>query len=201
MFSLLRRINRKWFYSLLYLGHPPWDTGIVPPEVVAFADNQSPGRALDLGCGPGASSIYLAQKGWDVVGVDFIHRAIQEARKRAGRAGLPPEHQPEFRVGDVTVLERLRAPSNTPYDLVLDIGCFHSLSPDTQFRYVNNLDELLAIGGSFLMYGFPQAAPGSPGLSKAIVEYLGEHLKLVQRQDGSDRRRASAWFHYRRECT
>lgn len=199
MFSLLRKINRKWFYSLLYLGHPPWDTGIVPPEVVDFAENQPPGSALDLGCGPGVSSIYLATKGWKVVGIDFIGRAIREARNRASQAGLSPDHLPEFRLGDVTVLEHLREPSSVPYDLVLDIGCFHSLPPAAQFRYVDNLDELLALGGSFLMYGFPQTHPGGPGLSEALLKRLEERLRLVQRLDGSDHRRPSAWFHYRRE--
>ena len=40
-------------------------------------------RILDLGCGPGRASIYLARLGWQVDGVDFVPQAIATARQRA----------------------------------------------------------------------------------------------------------------------
>jgi 2-polyprenyl-3-methyl-5-hydroxy-6-metoxy-1,4-benzoquinol methylase len=35
------------------------------------------GKALDLGCGTGDSSIYLAQHGWTVTGVDYVPTATR----------------------------------------------------------------------------------------------------------------------------
>jgi len=44
-----------------------------------------PGPAADLGCGPGAHALALAQRGYDVVGVDGSPRMIDVARTRAER--------------------------------------------------------------------------------------------------------------------
>jgi SAM-dependent methyltransferase len=46
------------------------------------------GRILDLGCGPGWSSIFLARAGWTVVGVDISERMIEIARERAAQEGV-----------------------------------------------------------------------------------------------------------------
>jgi SAM-dependent methyltransferase len=53
---------------------------------VQFADvvgNLTPGRALDLGCGEGADSVWLAQRGWTVVAVDISDTALGRARDAA----------------------------------------------------------------------------------------------------------------------
>jgi SAM-dependent methyltransferase len=46
------------------------------------------GTILDLGCGPGWSSIFLARAGWNVVGVDLSERMIEIARERATQEGV-----------------------------------------------------------------------------------------------------------------
>ena len=47
-------------------GDIPWDTGVVPPEVVSLVSSGllTSGWALDLGCGSGLSSRYLASHGF-----------------------------------------------------------------------------------------------------------------------------------------
>ncbi len=75
----------QWFYDALYrFTRPDWDTGLTPPEVeTLMKGRRNGGRALDLGCGTGTTSIYLAQYGYDVVGVDFSSKAIEQAREGA----------------------------------------------------------------------------------------------------------------------
>ncbi|MGE2833544.1 class I SAM-dependent methyltransferase [Mycobacterium sp. SMC-4] len=48
----------------------------------------TPGRALDLGCGEGADSVWLAEKGWQVVGVDISETALERAAAAAEQRGV-----------------------------------------------------------------------------------------------------------------
>jgi 2-polyprenyl-3-methyl-5-hydroxy-6-metoxy-1,4-benzoquinol methylase len=57
----------------------------------------SPGRVLDLGCGPGFYSQRLARLGHDCVGIDFGPASIDHARSEASRTGL----EIEYTFGDI----------------------------------------------------------------------------------------------------
>jgi cyclopropane fatty-acyl-phospholipid synthase-like methyltransferase len=158
---------------------------------MAFIEENPPGRALDLGCGTGTNAINLAKHGWLVTGVDFVGKAIRSARRKSRQAGV----QVDFRQEDVT---RLRGITGQ-FDLVLDIGCFHSLTAEGKAAYVQNLERLLAPEGTFLMYAFFQDDESKPGLKKQDLELIGNHLRLVERRDGWERgSRPSSWFRYGR---
>ncbi len=51
----------------------------------------APGRALVVACGPGRNALYLAEHGFDVVGVDVSEVAIGQARTAADDRGLDAE--------------------------------------------------------------------------------------------------------------
>jgi cyclopropane fatty-acyl-phospholipid synthase-like methyltransferase len=182
---------KKIFFNLLYLGNPPWDTGVSPPELKQFLEENPPGRALDLGCGTGTNVITLANHGWQATGVDFVGRAIREARRKARQAGV----QAHFLVEDVTRLKGVEG----QFDLILDMGCFHNLADESIQAYCANLKRLLADGGTYLMYGFFSPEDGSTGLKAAHLACLDDWLQLVERRDGTERgKRPSAWFTYRK---
>lgn len=189
----MQELIRRLFFGLWYFRNPPWDTGITPPELVEFIATHAPGRALDLGCGTGTNVINLAQHGWQVTGIDFAGRAIRIAQRKVRMAGL----KADLRVGDVTKLAGIRG----PFDLILDIGCFHSLTSKSKRDYVHNLTQILAPGGRYLMYAFFKTTDKDRfGLSQADLELLGDNLTLDKRQDGTERGRApSAWFTFRRK--
>ena len=71
----MKRLMFRWRY---FRRRTPWDTNITPPEVVQCIENEKfpPGRALDLGCGTGTNAIYLAQHGFETVGIDFVPVSI-----------------------------------------------------------------------------------------------------------------------------
>ncbi len=181
-------------YSFYYLSNPPWDTGITPPEVEKFVNSHPPGRALDLGCGTGTNTIYLARHGWQATGIDFVPRAIHLARRKAHNLS----EDVDFLIGDVTQ----EIPKNDGFDLILDIGCFHNLSESIRPRYFENLDRLLAPQGTFLLYGFLREDhtrnPAGVGLSSTDLNRLRSFLELIACQEGSDRGRPSAWFTFQR---
>ena len=63
-----------------------------------------PGRALDLACGEGRNSIWLAQRGWQVTGIDFSAEAIGKARTLAqGVHG--PAATVDWRCADATTIQ------------------------------------------------------------------------------------------------
>ncbi|NEA32617.1 class I SAM-dependent methyltransferase [Streptomyces sp. SID13031] len=55
-------------------------------ELVNQVTDLKPGSALDLGCGEGADAIWLAEKGWQVTGVDVSSVALERAAKHAEEA-------------------------------------------------------------------------------------------------------------------
>src|SRR5512144_3150455 len=138
--SLARRLT----FNLWYLSTPPWETGISPPELLEYIQLYPPGRAIDLGCGTGTNVITLVKAGWQTTGVDFAARAIAHAQTKIRTQNV----QAKLRVGDVTNLKAIEG----PFDLALDIGCFHAVGNKT--RYLNELTRLLDSGGHWLVYGF-----------------------------------------------
>jgi len=190
MTGLMRRLE----FNLRYLlGKPRWDTGIVPPEVEAFVGSHPPGRALDLGCGTGTNLFYLAQHGWQVVGIDFSRLAVQAACKRLRAAGL----MADVRVDDVTRLTGVQ----DEYNYILDIGCYHQLNQDGRKAYQMNLNRLLAPGGVWMIYGHYRELGSSlgHGLTEDDINELGGILDLQQRVDGQEgAQRPSVWLWFER---
>lgn len=184
---------RQWlFFNLVYFfGHPRWDTGISPPELMQFIASHPPGRALDLGCGTGLNVLTLAKAGWQVLGVDYAWRAIALAKRRLKQAGA---QNAEVRIGDVTALSGIAV----PYDLVLDIGCSHAITPEGRDILRRNLPGWLKPGGTYLLYAHLVKQAGI-GITEQEIETLSAVLRLVQRRDGSeDDGRASVWLWFER---
>ncbi len=107
-------------------------------------------RALDVGCGRGGPAIALANSGWSVTGVDFVPEAIEQARSRAEAVAVT------FLVGDATDLP---AVVSGPFDLFLDVGCFHVLEDQERAAYGRGVTELAAPQATLLMFAFEPGAP------------------------------------------
>jgi SAM-dependent methyltransferase len=138
-------------YAVAYrTGRAPWDTGITPPEVVDLIEGPhalAPGRALDLGCGTGTNVKYLAEHGWTAIGVEADARAYDTARDR-----ITDLADAEVFLGDVTRLDRV--PVGGPFDLVLDIGCFHSIPARHRESYVHGVAERTSEGSRLFVWAF-----------------------------------------------
>jgi SAM-dependent methyltransferase len=124
----------------------PWETGHPSTELQrAVQDETIPrGRAIDLGCGSGANAVWLAQQGFNVVGVDFSPTAIDRARQRATDAGVAVQ----FHAADVLRLPEL----GTTFKFFFDRGCYHVLRRSGQATcYVQVVKQLMAPGSQGLV--------------------------------------------------
>lgn len=191
----MQNLLRRLLFQYWYFRQPPWDTGVSPPELFEFLEQQEPGRAIDIGCGTGTNVITLARAGWRVTGVDFAPRAIKLARQKLEREGI----QAELFVRDVTRLDGI----DGPFDLAFDLGCFHGIPQAARIQYLRQLDRILAPNGYWLMYGFLKPVPerSGTGLAEAEIGRIAERLTLLSRRSGMDdgRARPSAWFLFQKK--
>jgi SAM-dependent methyltransferase len=101
-----------------------------------------------LGCGSGTNAIYLADKGFEVTGVDVAPTALAIAAEKARKAGV----KVNWMVADVVALPKLE-----PFDLVFDRGCYHHICQYNSAGYVETLRRLSHRGTRVLILA------GSPG--------------------------------------
>jgi cyclopropane fatty-acyl-phospholipid synthase-like methyltransferase len=181
---------QRLFFELQYLKRdPPWDSGISPPELIQYLAEHEPGRALDLGCGTGTNSIEMAGRGWEVIGIDLSHLAIRSARRKARQAEL----KINFKRGDVTRLEWIE----TPFTLILDIGCLHALSASGRKRYAQHVKRLTIPGSDYLLYSFLS----EEFTVQSIQMAFSPEFDLISTEYGIDQAasgRQSVWLKFQR---
>jgi SAM-dependent methyltransferase len=195
---MIRERAGRLFYGLSYArGKPNWDTGRPPAVLLDLARDLPPGRFLDLGCGTGGAVVALASLGWEVVGVDFVAPAIAKARERAAQAGVSAD----LRVGDVTRLESLQ--DGRPFDLVLDMGCYHGLSEPGRERYAAGVARVAAPGATLLICGFRRTSStwrliGATGAGTADVDRRFAAWFTLEASGDVGGVRGFAWYRLRR---
>jgi SAM-dependent methyltransferase len=149
--ALSAAAQMKSFYEVWYrFGTPPWGAG-PSPELVDIVElgRLQPCRTIDIGCGTGATSIYLASRGFEVTGVDFAPSAIDRARAAAAAAGVTAA----FMVDDFT------APRSIVdgFELLVDHGTFDDLTHGGRSSYVDTVNQIAAQGASFYLWCFEWA--------------------------------------------
>jgi SAM-dependent methyltransferase len=121
----------------------PWHREEPSPVLVsAVKARDRHGLALDVGCGAGVFSVWLAEQGMDVTGLDLFPEAIAMAEKRAADEGVDVA----FVCGDLFAYV-----PESPFDLVFDSGCLHSLVGGSVTAYREQLLRWLAPGGDFVL--------------------------------------------------
>jgi len=106
-----------------------------------------PGTALDLGCGTGAKSIYLAKRGFEVTGIDISKTAIKYAKENARKAKV----KVKFIIADAADLTFL---GNKKFDFVLDWANLHGIPKNKRKKYVDGIIKHTKKAGKLLLRCF-----------------------------------------------
>lgn len=162
-----------------------WADFRIPTELKTLIAVENPKSALELGCGLGRFSNYVAKQGVKTVGVDFSRIAIEKARTRI----INENKKPDFLIADVTNLHQL----NKQFDVSFDVGCFHCLSDEEQYLYAEELNRLLKPGATHLIWAMDDAPNGSK-LNRSKITETFKGFKLVKVESSRRRIAASHWY-------
>ncbi len=151
----------------------PWNTGKPSSELQRVVSRMAirPCRALELGCGTGTTSVWLAQQGFDVTGVDVAPLAIEQAEKKAQIAGV----QVQYVVCDLFQLSSV----GKPYEFFFDRGCYHAIRRKTPDGYAQAVARHLAVGARGLVLAGNAKEPHEPGPPVVTEEQIRNELGVA----------------------
>lgn len=123
----------------------PWDAGRPDFNLIEVVTERPilPCKVLDIGCGTGDNSVWLAQNRFQVIGADASDIAIAKAREKASKANV---------TCDFVLVDFLKGRiDGAPFGFVFDRGCFHSFdSEDDRRRFAQNVAAHLEDAGLWL---------------------------------------------------
>ena len=157
----------------------PWDTGRPDDHLVKLVEEGvvKPCRALEVGCGTGTNSLWLAERGFDVLGVDLAQEAVARAQAKLAGRNL------KCRFQALDFLAGKGLPGG--FGFVLDRGCFHVFEEGRERdTFARNVAGQLAPGGLwFSLIGSTEGAPREVGpprrTAREVVLALEPHLEIV----------------------
>jgi SAM-dependent methyltransferase len=164
-------------FDRLYRGEPsfeggpkpagiPWDVHQAQPRLMELAAlGGIAGEVLDIGCGLGDNSIFLASRGYSVTGLDGSPAAIEQARSRAAEAHVTVN----FAVADATNLTGY----DDQFDTVIDSALYHCLDIPGRHAYAAGLHRATRPGARWHLYCF------SDGNVNGMIAPMGAAPEVV----------------------
>jgi len=160
-----------------YAAHEtPWDSGVPSKELIRVLDGEGvhPCRAVELGCGTGTNSIYLASRGFNVTGLDCSPLALGQARSKAAEVGA-----------NIQFLEADLCRFNLelqPFDFIFDRGCYHSVRRLDITGFLKTLRKLSRPGTRYLVLtgNANEEGPGPPRVHEHEIRIDLEGLFEIQ---------------------
>jgi len=159
--------------------HLPWDSGKPDVHLRRFIEDTKivPCKTLEVGCGTGTNAIWLAEHGFEVVGLDISPVAIRRAKVKANESKANCQFfTADFMKDSVPF---------SPFGLIFDRGCFHVFDEaQKQAQFARRVAELLEDEGIWLsLIGSTDGPPrdtGPPRISAAeIVAAAEPHFEIL----------------------
>jgi SAM-dependent methyltransferase len=176
-------------------GELPWDTGEPEPLLVEFitSGRVAPTSALEIGAGTGTNAMWLAESGFEVLGIDVAPLAVERANaKLEGRV---------LRCRFATLDFLAAPPPDGSFRFAFDRGCFHVFDePEERARFAAQVAAALEPGGLWLsLIGStedPSREVGPPRRSaREVILAVEPALEIVELRAAEFRAHdVKAWF-------
>lgn len=146
--------HEKGWDRIYHLRSPealPWELGKPRKVLVDLLESDllsARGKAVDLCCGAGTNTVYMAQEGFDVTALDISDKAIEYAKEKAADRGVDIN----FLAANFSWLPLQRE----IIDFVYDFGCFHHVEEERRETFIQDVHRILRVGGVYLMVCFSQ---------------------------------------------
>lgn len=165
-------------YRDIPLENIPWNMSEPPRLLVEAVESGriKPCKAVDLGCGAGNYSVWLAGRGFDVTGIDFSPQAIAHANELAAHKGVVCRFIAADLLGDLKEYHEV-------FDLAYDWELLHHIFPDDRPGYIKNVHVLLRPGGVYLSLCFSDKDTSFGGRDKFRTTNLGTVLYFSSEQE------------------
>lgn len=176
----MKEYNRKYWENMykMPLEKIPWEIRKAPIELQeVIAKIKTTGKALDAGCGTGNYSVFLAQNGFTVVGVDYSEEALSVARannENTYRLPITYVHS------DLTALEATLELSS--FDVILDYRVFHHLPEGDAKLYARQCTKLLKPSGYMIIICNSEKDIDTQG-NKSAVGKFGNTMHYRSREE------------------
>ena len=171
-----KSVKKEWneLYGNFPLESLPWySERPVKPLVDLLRRKSLKGKkALDVGCGAGSNTLYLAAKGVVAAGADVSIEAIRLAKSRMARKKL----KGFFAAADASQLPF----KNEVFDFILDRGCFHHIEPFKRLDFIGEMRRVLSPQGCYLMLCFSDKNPERENTfsRQDLKAYFGGYFKI-----------------------
>ena len=168
-------------YQNMHPAEIPWNIETPPKALVELVESGKvkPCKTIDLGCGTGNYAIYLANKGFNVTGVDISPTAIKIARENAEKKRVKINFLIADVLGDLDEIKET-------FDFAYDWGLLHHIFPEKRKKYVENVYRILNPRGKYLSVCFSEKDPQFGGSGKYRKTSLGTILYFSSKDELKD---------------
>lgn len=152
----------------------PWELGRPRKILVDLVEKGivKKGKALDICCGAGTNTVYLAQKGFQMTGIDISSKALEYAKEKAKKANV----NIKFQVANFVDLPF----EDEEFDFVFDNGCFHHVEVEDRSVFIKGVYRILKKGGLYLMtvFSYRNGPAWNHFTKEQIIRLFSNHFKI-----------------------
>ncbi len=155
----MRYEEQKQFFQKCYnFKRHGWGTNKISPQIKKYLTKIKQGNLLDIGCGEGKYTRLASQLGFKAIGIDYITKAIESAKKRSKNCS--------FILNDF-----FKQKFKNKFDAVLDSGFLHHVKKTDWPLYKKRILKLTKPGSSYVLSCFSEKDTTHKRAKQHLIHY------------------------------